>query len=520
MLEKRLKDSEFVLLFDESLNKELQKKQLDMFVRLWDHDRVSSRYLISDFLGHGFATDLVDSFESKVEQNVGLSRLVQLSMDRPNVNWAAFEKLNQKICADTGRKLLNVGSCGLHTVHNAFSTAVGVTGWSVSDSLYAMHWLFKDTPARREDYENVTKQALYPLKYCAHHWVENTRVCERALHILPHLIQYVDSVSKKVVKDPGTKSFQSVKHFCSDKLAKSKLGFIISIAKPIENFLTNFQSDKPMLPFIATQLEMLLRDVMKRFIKTEVIASATTTQKLISIDVNDEKNHKHIHRVDVGCVATEELKVVEKNKSVSERQIFDFKASCKTFLLTLTGKLMAKSPLHKSIVRNLTCLNPVEICTHNQKCIDKFKAVVSVLISEKYIHVLDGDEVQRQFEYFVEEYKHSVNFTSFSKEKDRLDQLYFSSMANDKKYGKLWPVISKLLLLSHGQATVERGFSTNKEVLEQNFPERNLMAKRVIKDFIKHVGGIQNIEVTKELLQSAQSARQMYFSYLEESKKC
>ena len=275
-----------------------------------------------------------------------------------------------------------------------------------------------------------------------------------------------------------------------------------------------------MLPFIATQLEMLLRDVMKRFIKTEVIASATTAQKLISIDVNDEKNHKHIHRVDVGCVATEELKVVEKNKSVSERQIFDFKASCKTFLLTLTGKLMAKSPLHKSIVRNLTCLNPVEICTHNQKCIDKFKAVVSVLISEKYIHVLDGDEVQRQFEYFVEEYKHSENFTSFSKEKDRLDQLYFSSMANDKKYDKLWPVISKLLLLSHGQATVERGFSTNKEVLEQNLSERNLMAKRVIKDFIKHVGGIQNIEVTKELLQSAQSARQMYFSYLEESKKC
>lgn len=46
--------------FDESLNKDLQKNQMDIHVRFWDHqkDAVATRYLTSEFLGHGSASDL------------------------------------------------------------------------------------------------------------------------------------------------------------------------------------------------------------------------------------------------------------------------------------------------------------------------------------------------------------------------------------------------------------------------------------------------------------------------------
>ena len=82
---KKVRGTEYVLLFDESLNKKLQKKQLDFLVRFWDGGRVSTRYLDSCFLGHATANDMMKAFESKIP-TYGLKNLVQLSMDGQNVN--------------------------------------------------------------------------------------------------------------------------------------------------------------------------------------------------------------------------------------------------------------------------------------------------------------------------------------------------------------------------------------------------------------------------------------------------
>ena len=63
-----------------------------------------------------------------------------------------------------------------------------------------------------------------------------------------------------------------------------------------------------------------------------------------------------------------------------------------------------------------------------------------------------------------------------------------------------------LLLLSHGQASVERGFFVNKEIATSNLMEHNLIARRVIKDHVQNVGGLKQLLISKELLQSAQNA--------------
>lgn len=49
----------FVIMFDESLNKSAKKKQLDIHVRVWSDDRVTSSYFGSKFLGHAKAEDLL-----------------------------------------------------------------------------------------------------------------------------------------------------------------------------------------------------------------------------------------------------------------------------------------------------------------------------------------------------------------------------------------------------------------------------------------------------------------------------
>jgi hypothetical protein len=73
------------------------------------------------------------------------SKLVQLSIDGPYVNWCAFNKLQAKLQEGTGKSLSDKGSCDLHTVHIAFRAAVTDTGWGITPKLSAMYTLLRCT---------------------------------------------------------------------------------------------------------------------------------------------------------------------------------------------------------------------------------------------------------------------------------------------------------------------------------------------------------------------------------------
>ena len=101
-------------------------------------------------------------------------------MDGLIVNWKFVQHLQQELIDQfSGRQLLNVGSCGLHTLHNAFKC--GFTMWDIDKILKALWYLFQNVPARRDDYTAVTKSDLFSLQFCGHRWVENSPVIERAI---------------------------------------------------------------------------------------------------------------------------------------------------------------------------------------------------------------------------------------------------------------------------------------------------------------------------------------------------
>ena len=144
-----------VVLYDESLDAVAEMKQMDVLVRLWDVDKVTTRYFSSKFVGHAYADTLSDElFECCLE--LGINGVHQLSMDGPNVNWKALDLPSNQLEKESGRKLINVGSCGLHVLHNAFRDGCAAAKWEVDSVLSALHWLFKHSPARREDFVNVT----------------------------------------------------------------------------------------------------------------------------------------------------------------------------------------------------------------------------------------------------------------------------------------------------------------------------------------------------------------------------
>ena len=86
---------------------------------------------------------------------------------------------------------------------------------------------------------------------------------------------------------------------------------------------------------------------------------------------------------------------------------------------------------------------------------------------------------------------------------------------NGDAFKNLLEVVKLVLVLSHGQAAVERGFSVNKEAEVENLKGHTLIAMRTVIDHVNSVDGIFNVEMSKQLLLSVKQSRQCYGLYLE-----
>ena len=69
-------------------------------------------------------------------------------------------------------------------------------------------------------------------------------------------------------------SFRTVHEYTKDLVVLRKLQVFISVAKIVELFLRKYQADKPMLPFLATDLFKVLCDLLYRFVKGFVLSSS------------------------------------------------------------------------------------------------------------------------------------------------------------------------------------------------------------------------------------------------------
>lgn len=148
-----LNQQEWIVLgFDESFNKISKNCQMDINVRFWCDKKVVTRYYSSAFLGKTTAPDLLKAFNEAISRIDG-KKIIQVSIDGPNVNFK-FIELFQKYLGEDEEDviLLNLGSCGLHTVHNSFKTGLIAAHWLISAFLRALYNLFKESPARRAQF--------------------------------------------------------------------------------------------------------------------------------------------------------------------------------------------------------------------------------------------------------------------------------------------------------------------------------------------------------------------------------
>ena len=115
--------------------------------------------------------------------DLDLLKMIQLSTDRPNINWKFARTLSKDGTENGLPDLIDVGSCPLHVISRAFQTGSMASSWNLKEILKAEWQIIHDTPARREDFMSVTSSRVFTLPFCATRWVENKKAANRAILI-------------------------------------------------------------------------------------------------------------------------------------------------------------------------------------------------------------------------------------------------------------------------------------------------------------------------------------------------
>ena len=283
LLPESVDEVKYSLSFDESYNRIMKKGQMDLLIRFWDSakDRVQTRYLDSSCLGKASANDIYEKFTSAAK-----------------------------------------GTCGLHTLRNAFSHGAKANSWKLKELLSAMYKIFDENPSRQADYESLTSATDkdYALKFCSHRWIENELVARRAQKIWPKYVEIIEfwrGLPKS--KQPGKGKEGQNKSY--DRLIEHQKDVLVplKVAKQLSSFIIKFQTDSPMVPFLIESLESTIQKFCSMFILTDVLEKAQSTVKLLKLNVTD----KNIHKTDFefSFAIKHELCVLKRDGKISDSLI-------------------------------------------------------------------------------------------------------------------------------------------------------------------------------------------------------
>ena len=172
---------------------------------------------------------------------------------------------------------------------------------------------FKLSTARREDYldandlleTHTTKDAsyLFPVKFCGHRWLENGKALKRAIEINENLKAFFKDLRENdKIPEKDDRFINSIEKLGSP-MHLATLQFSLCITNEIEPFLTFFQAERPLAVFLFEKLKDLVTSLMERFVKSDVLESNSSVNKLLKIDLADTKNLISIDKIKVGSGA-------------------------------------------------------------------------------------------------------------------------------------------------------------------------------------------------------------------------
>ena len=213
-------DLPFSVHFDETTTSQVQK-QMDITLRYWSqkHEEVWSLFYTSLFFGHADGETVAKAMYSKmVEDGLPVDQMATLVRDGPNVNKTIFRNMNKLIQEDhpqfTG--LVDLGSCTIHTVHNAFNKGMEQHGREIDQLCVDLFSLLKYSAARREDFKaKQIEMDLEVVNFIQHtevRWLSIGPAVQRVLEQWDAICAFVSDLAKDPKKVPKSQLQKAVQY--------------------------------------------------------------------------------------------------------------------------------------------------------------------------------------------------------------------------------------------------------------------------------------------------------------------
>ena len=236
---------------------------MDFVVSYWDSNAQKScvQYLNSKFPMYCSAEVLQTCLDDALKE-LGLSKMIQLSMDGRHVNQLLYENIDLSRKERNLPSLINIGSCSLHIFHGAFQYGCLESKWSVNQLLKNLYALFHEAPSVEVTNISVTKSTQFPLKFCSHRWIESQPVADRAIAIWPHVVNMTKFWKRRMPsKQLQSNNFKIVSSAVNDPLTTVKLKFFSYVASVLRPYLEKYQNNDPLVPMMACHALQLAKKI-------------------------------------------------------------------------------------------------------------------------------------------------------------------------------------------------------------------------------------------------------------------
>lgn len=437
--------------------------------------------------------------------NLKIENCYALSSDGPNVNKKVFRLINENK-KGTNSSLLDLGSCNIHIIHNAFLKGVESFYPELQIFLVSIVYFFKDWPTRSFDYETVQLLKKVPkhhfIKHISTRWLTMGPAVIRVLEQLPAIQHYFNVyLPKNKPELLKNKHSKIIRDCVNEPDFKTRLLFIKEIVNIFTNFTKKFQKEEPLIHIIYDELKTL---VLLLSSKTLVDTKSIDFQNINTSQIFESSNILENNKIDCGPETKEELKTLETKYQIV------FCNNVKSFFKNSVTHILNKSSISNPHLKYFKCLNPEKFLILS----DRFILKLCELFTNKNANLkIDSSAVVFQWNLL------KLNKLENADSSGRVDT--FWSGLNKDKYKDLLEVCQLSLILSHGNADVERGFSLSGKTLTNDRTKMSfkMLNARLNVESCTKGADLNKIVITKELMILTRTSHNSYLNYLENEKE-
>ena len=407
--------------------------------------------------------------------------------------------INEKLKEVSKYPLVNVGTCNLHVVHNAFFKGLKAYGMDVSDLVVRIYSFFDGWPVRCNEYSKIQiEKSVKPLKFLKHvpsRWLTLKPAIERIIEQMPALKEYFLKFLPLKKSKNLSDNYLYISKKLEDIFLAPKLLLIVERSAIFENFSKIFQKEDPQIHKLFEELVRILILINHKICSTR-IDSIDDYEKLNFEDLSRIRDVRCNEKLENALLKLKELDIIEFKKMY----LCHYSASANYLL-----KYVSKNEIRK--LRNFRNLMSIKEKNFNE------------ILEMNKILTLNADEDLLRGEWLL--LKNESIIDSAGQSYTSLDN-FWSQIFNLKKFPILENLLTRALIMAHGNADVERGFSISGKIMSDDKSRMSclmLNSRLYIKNGMKNYNNkAENIIFTQRLYQLAKLAHLRYTERLTEKK--